>query len=72
MIALDTNILVQHLVREHSDQWELATDLIRALTIENPGFISREVALETVWVLHRVYRYSRNQIAACVPGVTVP
>ena len=35
MIALDTNILVQYLVREHSDQWELATDLIRALTIEN-------------------------------------
>jgi predicted nucleic-acid-binding protein len=66
LIALDTNILVQYLVREHSDQWELATDLIRALTIENPGFISREVALETVWVLHRVYRYSRNQIAATI------
>ena len=30
---------------------------------ENQGFICREVALETVWVLERSYRFSRVQIA---------
>ena len=63
MIALDTNVLVRYLVRDDPDQAEAARVLLEGLTIGRPGFICREVAIEVVWVLERVYKFTRTQIA---------
>ena len=70
MIALDTNVLVRYLVRDIPEQAEAAQDLLQRLTLEDPGFVSREVAIETAWVLERSYRFTREQIADILEELT--
>ena len=70
MIALDTNVLVRYLVRDDPAQAEAARALVEALTPGNAGFICREVAVELVWVLERLYRLTRAQIADVLVELT--
>lgn len=63
MIALYTNILVRYLVRDDEKQAEAARTLLESLTIDQPGFVCREVIVELVWVLERSYQCSRDRIA---------
>jgi len=69
MIALDTNVLVRFLTQDDPDQGRMATDLIGGLTEQKPGFVSREVLVELVWVLERSYRYERAEIARSLEGL---
>ena len=62
MIALDTNILVRYITQDVPEQARIAERLLNQLTPSRPGFVSREVALEIVWVLERSYKFSRTQI----------
>lgn len=41
---------------------ETARALPDSLTVENPRFVCREVAIELVWVLERAYGFSRDRI----------
>ncbi len=66
MIAIDTNVLVRHLVNDDLAQAEAARKLIESLTPEQPGFICREVAIEVVWVLVRSYKFSRVQVVTAL------
>ena len=66
MIAIDTNVLVRYLVRDDAVQAEVAQTLLEDLSIEQPGFVCREVMVETVWVLERTYKLTRVDIAAAV------
>ena len=63
MIAIGANVLVRYLARDDAEQAEAARLLLEAITSERPGFICREVAIEVVWVLERVYKFTRSQIA---------
>ncbi len=63
MIALDTNVLVRFLVRDDEKQAAVANELLSSLTVEEPGFVCREVVVELVWVLERAYGFAREQIA---------
>ena len=63
MIALDTNVLIRYLVRDDPEQAEAARALLEGLTPGDAGFICREVTAEVVWVLERLYRFTRAQIA---------
>ncbi len=63
MIALDTNVLARYLVRDDAERAEAARSLLESLTVDRPGYVCREVTVELVWVLERVYGYSRDQIA---------
>ena len=63
VIALDTNVLIRYLVRDDEKQAETARTLLESLTIEQPGFVCREVIVELVWVLERSNQCSRDQIA---------
>lgn len=70
MIGLDTNILVRLLVRDDPDQTEQARRFIdNRCTPESPGFINSVVLAEVVWVLDRVYRFPRRQIAAAIESL---
>ena len=69
MIALDTNVLVRFLVQDDPDQAGIATALFDQLTDADPGFVSREVLVELVWVLERAYGYARSDIAAALDGL---
>ena len=63
MTALDTNVIIRYLVTDVPEQAEAARSLINQLTPDNPGFICREVVVETAWVLERSYRFPRTRIA---------
>ena len=63
MIGIDTNVLVRYLAQDDERQSSLASQIIEALTAEEPGFITTVVLVETVWVLTRAYKMSRPQIA---------
>ncbi|MCL1629915.1 type II toxin-antitoxin system VapC family toxin [Roseibaca sp. V10] len=69
MIALDTNVLVRFLVQDDPEQARLAGSVIDALSETMPGFISREVLVELVWVLERAYRLSKPDIAGAIDGL---
>lgn len=69
MIALDTNVLVRFLVQDDPRQARLAGEIITKLTEEDPGFVSREVLVELVWVLERAYRLARAEIAGAIDGL---
>ena len=69
MIALDTNVLVRYLVRDHPAQAEAARKLVASLTPDSPGFIGREVVVELVWVLSRSYGTPREQIGTVLLGL---
>ena len=69
MIALDTNVLVRFLVQDDPEQARVAGEIIDQLTEEAPGFVSREVLVELVWVLERAYRLGRDEIAVALDGL---
>lgn len=69
MIALDTNVLVRFLVQDDPDQARLATELIDQLSDAVPGFVSREVLVELVWVLERAYHLGRAEIVGALDGL---
>lgn len=69
MIAIDTNVLVRFLVQDEPEQAGVAGAVIDALSETVPGFISREVLIELVWVLERAYRLSKPDIAGAIDGL---
>ena len=70
MVALDTNVIIRYLVQDDLVQAEAARGLVEELTPDNPGFICREAMVEIAWVLKRVYRFSRAQIAETLVELT--
>jgi predicted nucleic-acid-binding protein len=69
VIGLDTNVLVRHLMQDDPAQYALARAFMANLSPESPGFISREVVVELVWVLEAIYDLSRQQIADAIGGL---
>lgn len=69
MIAIDTNVLVRFLTQDDPSQAAAASAFMDTLTSAAPGFISREVMVELVWVLERAYRFSRIEVAAALEGL---
>ena len=63
MIAVDTNVVVRLLVGDDPEQARRATALFAR---EPEIFIAKTVILETVWVLHGVYGFSRSEVAEAV------
>ena len=70
MIAVDTNVLVRYCARDDAGQANASRALLKGLTSERQGFICREVAIETAWVLERAYKFTRAQVADVLLDVT--
>lgn len=67
MIALDTNVLVRFLVVDDPNQSKRAAKFIaKAVTEDETIFICDIVLMETVWVLERSYRFTRDEIASTI------
>lgn len=61
MRAIDTNVLVRLLVRDHPEQ------LAQAQTfIAHGAWVSHVALAETMWVLRSAYTHSRSAIAAAI------
>ncbi len=62
MIALDTNVVVRLLVRDHEVQARAALALLES----GPTWISKTVLLEVAWVLSFSYERTSSQIVAAL------
>ena len=62
MTAIDTNVLIRYITQDVPEQAAIAERFMDTLTASRPGFVSREVVIEVVWVLERSYGFSRGQI----------
>lgn len=63
MIAIDTNILVRHLMADDPVQSPLATEFLEhGLTRQQPGLVSVVVLCELAWTLKRVYGRSEDDV----------
>lgn len=69
MTGLDTNVIVRFLMKDDADQAALATKAFAELTTAAPGFVGREVLVELVWVLQKIYRLPRRDIADAIEGL---
>lgn len=69
MTGLDTNVIVRFLMKDDADQAALATKVFAELTTAAPGFVCREVLAELVWVLQKIYRLQRTDIADAIEGL---
>lgn len=58
MRAVDTNVLVRLLMRDHPEQLARVTAMLRAATV----YATPTVLLETEWVLRRGYRLRTQEI----------
>lgn len=71
MIAIDANILIRYIVRENPELTYAADMLLDGLTPETPGFLCREVVMETAWVLERVYGFARIAVTDAMLRLTL-
>lgn len=62
MRAIDTNVVVRHLVGDEPEQAARATAVIAAGEV----FVSTTVLLESDWVLRSTYGYSGARVAAAL------
>ena len=56
--AVDTNLIVRYLTRDHAGQFARAAAIIEA----GPAWVATTVLLETEWVLRKAYAFSVDQI----------
>lgn len=56
MIGLDSNVLLRILVKDDPEQFRVATQVISALSREQPGYINLVVLAEVCWTLTRRYK----------------
>ena len=69
MIGLDTNVLVRYLALDDPGQSAIASRLIRNFTTGAPGFVSTVMLVETAWVLAKVHRRPRAEIADVIEAL---
>ena len=65
MVAVDTNVVVRLLTRDHPVQAARAAEIFRS----GPVFISTSVLLETEWVLRYSYELGSDAILRALRGV---
>jgi predicted nucleic-acid-binding protein len=64
-IAIDTNILVRFLTRDHGPQYQAARAIMEAGRV----FIPESVLLETEWVLRGIYKLPLPEIRRALQGI---
>lgn len=62
-LAVDTNVLVRAVVRDHAKQAKAAEKILREATLIA---VSLPCLCEFVWVLRRVYAFETTDIAAAI------
>ena len=67
MIGLDTNVLVRYFTQDDEKQSKKATKIIEnELSKDSPGYMSSVVFVELCWVLMRIYKVEKVDLAAII------
>ena len=66
MIAVDTNVLLRHLLDDDRVQSPLAHEFFSRRSPQDPAFIGRLVLAETVWTLVRHERVDRSRVSTVI------
>ncbi len=67
MIGIDTNVLIRYLAQDGPDQTKIATAFIEDnCTKDNLGFISQITLCKMCWVLKRLYKTPKEQLAEII------
>ena len=67
MIGLDTNVLVRYFTQDDEKQSKKATKIIEnELSKDSPGYMSSVVFVELCWVLRRIYKVEKVDLAAII------
>lgn len=69
MIGIDTNILLRLVCQDDDTQSRLATEWVRRLTPDEPGFINGAVLLEFIWTARRRLKMSREELKLILSGL---
>jgi predicted nucleic-acid-binding protein len=69
MIGLDTNVVVRYLMQDDPRQSRRATQVMEALTADEPAFLPIVTIVELVWVLESSYELTRTQVAQALAGL---
>jgi predicted nucleic-acid-binding protein len=62
MIGIDTNVFLRFLTADDANQHKIALSFFKQRSSESPAFISTVTLVETVWVLHRSYGFTHEEI----------
>lgn len=67
MIGIDTNVLVRYLAQDDPKQAKIAAEFIEeTCTKDNLGFINHITLCEMCWVLKRLYKTPKEQLAEII------
>lgn len=66
MIGIDTNVLVRFFVEDDELQTRRAQQFVAGLSASEPGFVSKVVLAELVWVMERHLDASDEEIVAAL------
>lgn len=69
MIGLDTNVLVRYIMQDEPLQSRQVAQLIDALTVESPGFVSLVTLVELCWVLGSSYALDRSRLVEALEAL---
>ncbi len=69
MIGLDTNVLVRYIMQDEPVQSRQVAELIDALTVESPGFVSLVTLVELCWVLGSSYALDRSRLVEALEAL---
>jgi len=64
VIGLDSNVLIRYFVKDDPAQTRVAVSLIHSLSPLEPGWVGLVALAELVWVLNRIYKLKKAEIAA--------
>ena len=67
MLAVDTDVVVRYLTRDDAEQFAKVNALIGGEDV----YVCTTVLLETVWVLRRAYRFSRERVVDALAPLPV-
>jgi predicted nucleic-acid-binding protein len=66
MIAVDTNVLLRHLLQDDPEQSPAASRFFALRTPDDPAFVSTAALLELIWTLRSRYGYPQAAVSSVV------
>ena len=70
IFVIDANVILRYLLADHAEYFQKARDFFDSVKVDkSKGYIPESVVVECVYVLLKVYRIPRAEIAESLAGV---